>query len=168
MLDCEDNKNTNCGPKVTSLFKNIVCVMLVLLINSAVWCVWCIFLMCTVWYCVHTFVQLLCTLPESFRKFQSLCSRNIPQPLLHPPPPQHVTIVGSTRVVLNTFTPLLTRNCVSVLSFHVNDGTVLLHHCQSIVSNKPIWQCITDKSKYKQAVFAHYLSDVIPLFLFYI
>jgi hypothetical protein len=24
------------------------------------------------------------------------------------------------------------------------------------------------KSKYKQAVFAHYLSDVIPLFLFYI
>jgi hypothetical protein len=36
MLNYEDNENTNYGPKVTGLFKNIVCIMLVLLISSVV------------------------------------------------------------------------------------------------------------------------------------
>jgi len=44
MLNYEDNESTSCGPKVSGLFMNIVCVMLVLLISSVVLIVWFIFM----------------------------------------------------------------------------------------------------------------------------
>jgi hypothetical protein len=137
-LNCEDNENTNCGPKVTGLFKNVFCVKLVLLISSVVWSVWLIFWMRTLWSLVHilfSFYILCLNPPESFND----CTAEIHHNQIFPPKHsnlQHITTVTSkqvtTAVVLSMLTPTQNRNCVSVLSFHVSAGTVFPHPSQSV------------------------------------